>query len=70
MKTYWQMPNGLRPSYTSELDAYKSSFMKGELQVSWRHLERAHIIGQPWAGRTHSGSLFDVEVRHANQGLA
>ena len=25
-----------------------STFLKGELQESWRHLERAHILGQAW----------------------
>lgn len=49
MKTYWRMPKGLRPDYLCELEAHKQSFAKNDLSASWRHLERAHILGQPWA---------------------
>lgn len=44
------MPQGLRPHYELELEKYKQEFGKGNLQVAWRHLERAHILGQPWPG--------------------
>ncbi len=42
------MPDGLKVHYRKELDLYKAELDKGDLQVGWRHLERAHILGQPW----------------------
>jgi hypothetical protein len=49
MKFYFRMPAGLRPAYTDELTAYRRAHAAGELATAWRHLERAHILGQPWA---------------------
>lgn len=49
MKTYWRMPQGLRVEYERELFQYRKFLEKGELQPAWRQLERAHILGQPWA---------------------
>jgi hypothetical protein len=49
MKTYWKMPVGLRYQYDRELDRYRQHLEKSELQLAWRQLERAHILGQPWA---------------------
>lgn len=43
------MPQGLRVSYQHELTCYVKNLEAGELQTAWRHLERAHILGQPWA---------------------
>ena len=48
MKLYWSMPHGLKDHYKHELENYRTEFSKGNLQVAWRHLERAHILGQPW----------------------
>ncbi|MFZ5973772.1 MAG: DUF3703 domain-containing protein [Bacteroidota bacterium] len=48
MKVYWKMPEGLKVYYREELDQYKKEMGKGSLQLAWRRLERAHIIGQPW----------------------
>ena len=48
MRLYWTMPDGLKIYYKSELQKYKEEFTKGNLSVAWRHLERAHILGQPW----------------------
>jgi hypothetical protein len=48
MKLYWKMPDGLKVHYHQELNDYKRELSKGNLQVAWRHLERAHILGQPW----------------------
>jgi hypothetical protein len=42
------MPHGLKDHYNHELESYRTEFSKGNLQVAWRHLERAHILGQPW----------------------
>ena len=49
MKTYWRMPQGLRVEYERELFKYRKFLEKEELQPAWRQLERAHILGQPWA---------------------
>lgn len=42
------MPEGLKPHYTNELDLFKTTFKDNNFQVAWRHLERAHILGQPY----------------------
>lgn len=49
MKFYWRMPQGLMVHFNNELDRYRVELDKNNLSVAWRHLERAHIIGQPWA---------------------
>ena len=43
------MPEGLRPYYQQELTNYYKAFEQRNLPRAWRHLERAHILGQPWA---------------------
>lgn len=48
MKYNWTMPEGLKTHYRQELEKYKTEIAKANLQSAWRHLERAHIIGQPW----------------------
>jgi hypothetical protein len=53
MKIYWNMPEGLKEHYRQELKAYRSAFAQRHLQQAWRHLERAHILAQPWP-REHS----------------
>jgi len=47
MKLYWNMPAGLRIHYRKELEFYKAELDKRNLALAWRHLERAHILGQP-----------------------
>jgi len=49
MKFYWRIPSGLRIEYEKELVLYSTFLKKEELQPAWRQLERAHILGQPWA---------------------
>ena len=48
MKFYWSMPITLRSHYQLELESYQTEMDKGDLQLAWCHLERAHILGQPW----------------------
>ena len=43
------MPSALKPFCQQELTEAANAFTKGHLQQSWRHLERAHILGQPYA---------------------
>lgn len=47
------MPDGLKIHYRKELELYKFELDKGNLSLAWRHLERAHILGQSWP-REHS----------------
>lgn len=42
------MPSGLKYYFETELQAYESAFKTKELRKAWRHLERAHILGQAW----------------------
>lgn len=42
------MPKALKPFYLKELLQAKNNFEKKHYQHSWRHLERAHILGQPY----------------------
>lgn len=48
MKLYWTMPIALKNYYLHELEEYRQELETGELSLAWRHLERAHIIGQSW----------------------
>jgi hypothetical protein len=48
MKINTVMPNKLIPFYKDELEAYKINLLKENLQLSWHHLERAHIIAQKY----------------------
>ncbi len=48
MKINTSMPKALTPFFKKELQDAKKTFSKGYLQQSWRHLERAHILGQPY----------------------
>jgi hypothetical protein len=48
MKFYWNMPKGLVNYYHVELSAYQTALEKQDLQIAWRHLERAHILGQAY----------------------
>ncbi len=41
------MPGALKPFYWEELARAKTEFDKKNCLQSWRHLERAHIAGQP-----------------------
>ena len=48
MKLYTNMPEALKSFYRQELLQAKIGFDKKHYQQSWRHLERAHILGQPY----------------------
>ncbi len=48
MKLYLTIPNTLYPYFKEELEKGNQLLKEGKLQQSWRHLERAHIIGQPY----------------------
>jgi hypothetical protein len=48
MKINFQMPHKIKPFYKKELEQNSACLEKGYLQPAWQHLERAHIIGQPY----------------------
>ncbi len=48
MKVNTTMPEALLPFYREELLLAKKEFAEKHFQQSWRHLERAHILGQPY----------------------
>lgn len=48
MKLHVKIPEGLKVHFETELQLAKETLFKDQLQVSWRHLERAHILGQAW----------------------
>lgn len=48
MKFYTAMPKALQCYYYAELDKYIKERSSGNLQTAWRHLERAHILGQSY----------------------
>lgn len=48
MKFYTAMPKALVPFFEKELELAKAELAVSNLQRSWHHLERAHIIGQQY----------------------
>ncbi len=48
MKLHFRIPKGLKEHINDEFLKSKKSFKDGEFQKSWRHLERAHILGQAY----------------------
>ena len=51
------MPSRLKMHYVKELEAYGRELAAGNLMTAWRHLERAHILGQAWP-REHNQVHF------------
>jgi hypothetical protein len=48
MKINTTMPSPLKPFFRKELQDARTAFTQNDLQQSWRYLERAHILGQPY----------------------
>ena len=48
MKLNTNMPLPLKPFFKKELQNARTAFAQNNFQQSWRHLERAHILGQPY----------------------
>ncbi len=42
------MPSALKPFYEKELADAAKAFSRNNWQQSWQHLERAHVLGQPY----------------------
>ena len=43
-----KIPMSLAPFFNKELAEATSAFRMGDYRLSWRHLERAHFLGQPY----------------------
>ncbi len=43
------MPKELKTAFLQELEESNLSFNQNDFNKAWKKLERAHIIGQPWA---------------------
>jgi len=48
MKIYTTMPKTLKPYYEFEIKQAKAALAENKYPVCWLHLERAHILGQPY----------------------
>lgn len=48
MKIHLFIPSGLKQHFLREIALYRSEFANGRLSSAWKHLERAHILGQAW----------------------
>ena len=48
MKINTSMPNKLKPYFLKELENADKYFAIGDFKSCWNHLERAHILGQPY----------------------
>ena len=71
MEFNWNMPKTLRPFYLQEVKAYQRSLERGDLLQAWSHLERAHILGQPYP-KAHTAVhfkmlQFGVKTRNARE---
>ncbi len=48
MKFNTRMPQSLKPFFGEELYNYHAALQQNDLQAAWRHLEKAHVIGQAY----------------------
>lgn len=48
MKFNTVIPAKLKSCFDKELALYQDAFTRGDLRKAWRHLERAHILGQAY----------------------
>jgi len=48
MKIHTTMPQKLKPFFRRELEIAGKCFSNNDFSTSWYHLERAHILGQPY----------------------
>ena len=46
MKFYTKIPKSLKPFFEEELIDYRIHLLNKNYQFAWKHLERAHILGQ------------------------
>ncbi len=71
MKLYTTMPKALIPYYRNELNNAATQLLQNNLQLSWYHLERAHILGQPYP-LAHTAVhwkmfLFGIKIKNTKE---
>ncbi|MEO6542282.1 MAG: DUF3703 domain-containing protein [Ferruginibacter sp.] len=71
MKIHITMPKLLKPFYQAELLQAKNKFNQKYYHQSWYHLERAHILGQPYPA-THTSVhwkmlLFGIKIKDSQE---
>ena len=71
MKFNTSMPTALKPHFQKELTEAENTFTKRHFQQSWRHLERAHILGQPYPMEHTTVHwkmfLFGIKIKNAKE---
>lgn len=71
MKLNFKIPIGLKEHMDKEIVLSFTKFKSGSYQMAWRHLERAHILGQAWPvehTRSHCHMLiFAVKVKNTKE---
>jgi len=65
------MPESVKPFYNKEILMAESEFDKKHYPQSWRHLERAHILGQPYP-LAHTGVhwkmlCFGIKIKNRKE---
>ena len=48
MKIHTTMPKRLKRFFSQELEIAHNFFLNNDFRSSWYHLERAHVLGQPY----------------------
>jgi Protein of unknown function (DUF3703) len=71
MKFYTTMPKALQPFYSTELNKANDALENKAYQESWQHLERAHILAQPYPYQ-HTAVhwkmiLFGIKIKNAKE---
>ncbi len=71
MKFYIRMPSSLKPFYNEELEKANKAMKSNFLKEYWHHLERAHILGQPYPSQ-HSYVhwkmlLFGIKIKSTQE---
>ena len=71
MRFHLKIPKTLKYHFDQEIEAYRRQMAFGSFQVAWRHLERAHIIGQAYPlqhSKAHWEMLkFGVRIKSARE---
>ena len=71
MKFYTTMPESLTKFYQQELENAKMCLAKKDLKTSWKYLERAHILGQPYPiahSKVHwKMFLFGIRIKNTKE---
>jgi hypothetical protein len=71
MRIHVKMPLALKPFYMLEIENYRIAMQKSELSKAWKHLERAHVIGQAYPlehSVVHSKMLwFGIRIKSARE---